>query len=124
MKNGIWNKTTNLQVTDSTHAKWSFTVEEVDFENEATFKAISVKEIMKLYNLKKIDVLKIDVEGAEKNLFEQDYDEWMPYAKCIIIELHDWVQKGSSETFYKALSNYKYWKFEKGENVICIFEGN
>lgn len=124
LRNGIWNKSTNLEIIDSGQGKWGFTVQEVEHENQHTVKAISLQEIMQLYKLEKIDLLKIDIEGAERNLFEQNYEAWLPYTKCIIIELHNWIMNDCAEVFYKAMSHFKYRKIVKGENVICIMEGN
>jgi hypothetical protein len=48
------------------------------------------------YNLEYLDLLKIDIEGGEKQLFESNYENWLPKTKCIIIELHDGSTKGKA----------------------------
>ena len=65
---------------------------------------------MRLYQpLKKnsIDILKIDIEGAEKELFMDNYKTWLGKTKVIVIELHDRLDKEISGIFFKAVNNYQ-----------------
>lgn len=96
--------------------KWGFIVEEVDYKNEHTVSAISIIDIMKKFNLDHIAILKVDIEGSEKELFESNIEEWLPKTKVIIIELHDRMKSGTSMSFFKALYNYDYsLSFKKGK---------
>jgi hypothetical protein len=45
-------------------------------------------------NIGSIDLLKVDIEGAEKEVFE-DCD-WMQHVGCLVIELHDRSKPGCS----------------------------
>jgi hypothetical protein len=65
-----------------------------------------------------IDVLKLDIEGAEKNVFGKDFEKWLPKAKVLIIEFHDRMVEGCSSTVLKALSHYNFRSEVKGENTI------
>ena len=121
---GIWNKSTNLEIINEGKGNWSFSTNEVDYENENTIKAISIEEIMKRYDLKQIDILKIDIEGSEKEMFEKNYEKWLPLTKTIVIELHDWMRPGCSKSVFKALGNYNFSSSFQGENLICILEKN
>jgi FkbM family methyltransferase len=116
--NGIWNRSTNLMIDDQGLGNWGFMVKEVDYENERTIKAKSIHDIMKEQNVDHIDVLKIDIEGSEKELFEKDFDLWMPKVKLMIIELHDVLRAGASKSFFLALNNYNYALYPKGACLI------
>lgn len=84
-----------------------------------------MEDVILNYNINKYTpfLIKIDIEGHEKKLFESNTD-WMKYFKIIIIELHDWMlpNENISETFYKALKenliNYEIYNF--GENTLVI----
>lgn len=88
-------------------------------------KTIIMEDVILNYNINKYTpfLIKIDIEGHEKKLFESNTD-WMKYFKIIIIELHDWMlpNENISETFYKALKenliNYEIYNF--GENTLVI----
>lgn len=120
---GIWFKDTKLKVYDKFDSgKWGMVVEEdlVD----GSISAISMKSLMDKYSLDYIDVLKLDIETSEKQLFSENYEDWLPKVKTIIIELHDWMEKGTSKPFFTAINksfkNYSY--SHCGENVIIVNE--
>ena len=119
---GIWNKNTNLEVINSDLGNWAFTVNEVYYEDSNTIKAITIDRIMEDYNLKKIDLLKLDIEGTEKEIFENNYDQWLSRTKFIVAELHDNLKEDCSKTFFKALANYSYKLYNNGE--LSIIEMN
>ena len=74
--------------------------------------------LMKKFNISQIDVLKIDIEGSEKELFESDYEEWLPNTRMLIIELHDGFRKGASKSFFNAISKYNFHMMKNDENLI------
>ena len=81
---------------------------------------INIDEILNQNNWDIVDIVKIDVEGAEKELFDSNFERWIPRTKCIIIELHDRMKKGCSKSFFKAISKYNFSCELRGENLILI----
>jgi hypothetical protein len=73
---------------------------------------------MEEFGIKYIDILKIDIEGSEMELFHSNYENWLPRTKMILIELHERLLPGSSESFYKTLSQYNHSTSKLGENLI------
>jgi FkbM family methyltransferase len=117
---GLWNKDTLLNVYDKYNGgKCALIVEE---NKEGKIKSISLDTLMKKYSIDRIDVLKLDIETSEKNLFMENFQNWLSKTKVIIIELHDWMETGCSKTFFeainKAIKNYSY--SHSGENVVII----
>ena len=78
---------------------------------------ITIEKILKESGFEFIDILKLDIEGAEKEIFSEksNYQSWLPYVKVLIIELH-------SYNFFRAVSWYKYFFMVSGENLIFIRE--
>ncbi len=120
LKNGIWNESSNLIIKDEGLGNCGFMVEETNKYHKDSIEAITIVDIMKRYDIDSIDILKIDIEGSEKELFESGYEEWLPKVKVIIIELHDWLRNGTSKSFFKALSNYNFSISIEGENVYVF----
>jgi len=118
---GIWNKSTNLIIKDNNLGNWGFMVEEVDYKNETTIPAISIDEIIEKFNIKQIDILKNDIEGSEKELFQENFKTWLSKTKLLIIELHDGLNNGSSKSFFSAISNYEFSMIRKNENLVFFF---
>jgi FkbM family methyltransferase len=117
LKYGLWDKKAFLKVNSSNRENWNYTVSEVDFSEGLN--AIGINELITLYNINKIDILKIDIEGSEIELFRNP--NWLDKVEFIIIELHDWFRDGCSEAFFNAIGNRKYRKEQIGEKVIVKF---
>jgi FkbM family methyltransferase len=120
LKSGVWGKDALLEVKDNGYGLRGFMVQEVENETEQSINATSIKTLMQGNRL--IDILKLDIEGSEKAVFEANPDEWLPYVKCLIIELHDRMVKGSSQAVFKALLKYNFSFSVKGENLVFINE--
>lgn len=117
---GIWNRDTFLRVENASAEKWEFTFQESDNQHGAV-EAISVTSILQQFNREEIDILKMDIEGSEREVFTSDYAGWLPNVKTILIELHDSMRYGCSTAFFMALSKYDF-SFDvlgKGKTVIC-----
>ena len=117
---GIWNKPTYLNVKDIGLGHWGFMVEEVTDSEEFSFKAITIDNILKRSGYEEIDILKLDIEGSEKEVFSADYENWLSKVNVLIIELHDRMKPGCSEAFYSAINQYNFIKKNRGENVILM----
>ena len=87
-KNGLWNKNSKLIVEPSETGEWGFTVKETT-KKEYDVLGIGINDLMKEYNIDYIDILKIDIEGSEYEVFDESCDKWIDKVKLIIIELHD-----------------------------------
>nr|WP_314897191.1 FkbM family methyltransferase [uncultured Flavobacterium sp.] len=114
----------SFDVVDKGFGNWGFVTEIHDLniihKVVDTVRSITIDEILIENNLEYLDLLKIDIEGGEKKLFESNYENWLPKTKCIIIELHDGITKGSSKSFFNAISKYDFSYFNRGENLLLI----
>lgn len=118
LQNGIWNKDVGLMITNITGDKNAFMVAEVPDETMHAIKAVSIDTIMQQAGINSIDILKLDIEGAEKELFAFNYANWLPKTKMIILELHDFMKKGASKSVFAAISKYDFSFSMMGENII------
>ena len=97
-------------------------------DNKNKIKCLTVNNILAEFNSINYFpyLIKIDIEGYEKNLFIDNY-EWLDKFKIVIIELHDWMlpTEGNSINFIKALGDIMVKKTKRdlilsGENLISI----
>lgn len=117
---GIWHKTCSLEMQPNTHEKCGFIFTETNGNSQNTVQALSLPEIMEKFKLQQIDLLKIDIEGSEKELFENNSSAWLSKCNCIIIELHDHIKPGCTKTFFNKLNDYDYRSVINGENIVCF----
>ena len=78
--------------------------------------AYDIDSLIALTHSREVDLLKIDIEKSEQELFSRNTDAWMPKIRNICIELHD---EECEATFFSALSKYAYESSRSGELTIC-----
>jgi FkbM family methyltransferase len=115
---GIWKNNTHLKIENAEAGNNAFIVTETEAATGETIEAITILHLMEKYKMPYIDVLKLDVEGAEKEIFEENFETWLPKTKVLIIELHDEMKKGCSRAVFKAVNKYDFSFSIKGENII------
>lgn len=116
---GLWNAKTRLKVYDKFKmGKWGLIVEEDTING--TIDAISIDYITDKYQLTQIDLLKIDIESSEYELFSANYSHWLNLTKNIVIELHDGLKKGCSRVFFTTIfSVFSDYQLQlSGENLV------
>ncbi|UPS91676.1 FkbM family methyltransferase [Bizionia sp. M204] len=121
--------TTNelLEIVDEGIGKWGFvTKQATEILNAksivSSVQTVSIQAIIDRYEISIIDILKIDIEGAEMALFEKNYDSWLPKTRCLIIELHDRFYPGCQERVFGVMDQYNFSQFKKGENWVFFNE--
>lgn len=77
--------------------------------------AMTIDKIMKDYNIEKIDILKIDIEGAEREVFS-DTSSWLERVDSIIVELHERMKTECNRSFYCGSNGFDN-EWVQGENV-------
>ena len=88
LQKGLWSSSKHLRIENPENEKWAFRTKEV-FDGEGyDIDGINVSSLIEKYQLVTIDILKIDIEGAEKEIFSKHEDEWLPKVKWIVIEIH------------------------------------
>jgi hypothetical protein len=63
-----------------------------------------------------VDLLKVDIERSEIELFAKNTDSWLPRVKNICIELHG---PDCEAAFFSALAPYDFEVSHSGELTIC-----
>jgi len=118
IRGGVWNKNTLLSLKrDFRDGKeWSFNLVE---DKNGNVKGYSLSDLLDQYK-QNVDILKIDIEGGEKILFENEsYARvFLKNVKCLAIEIHDEFK--CREIIYRSLKDNGFIYFESGETTIGI----
>jgi FkbM family methyltransferase len=72
----------------------------------ATVPAVTLETIMAQYGLEQVDLLKVDIEGAEKEVFDS-CSAWIGKIGAIIIELHDRFKPGCRRSLSLATPAFR-----------------
>ncbi len=116
IKGAVWNKPEQINVVDKKHGEAAYMIE--PGEGEHAVRAYTIPEIMQLTGTNNIDILKIDIEGSEKEIFENGFEEWVPVTKLIIVETHDRYKPGTSKAVFSAIGKNDFSLEISGENLI------
>lgn len=117
----LWHKNEEINLIDPGLGKWGF-MTEVKYPSKKlqgntchTVMGLTIDEIMKQYGLNKIGILKIDIEGAEKEVFSNT-SSWLERVDVIIIELHERMKAGCNRSFYCGSNGFDN-EWYQGENI-------
>jgi len=72
--------------------------------------------LMQQMGWSKLDLLKIDIEGAEREVFD-DSPRWIGVVNACMAELHDHLKPGCSDSFGRAVAGFEG-RTTKGESVV------
>ncbi|HEV2703843.1 MAG TPA: FkbM family methyltransferase [Steroidobacteraceae bacterium] len=117
----LWHKNEEIELIDPGLGKWGFMTEEKATPEALpgnachAVTAMTVDRVMKLFDLNKIDIFKIDIEGAEREVFS-DSSPWIGKVNSLIIELHEHMKAGCNRSFYCGSNGFDS-EWQQGENV-------
>ncbi len=119
----VWNK----NGTVSLHAEnergmpfgaWGVQVSERANSTGTNTPCWKLATLYEKYNFAKVDVLKIDIEGAELELFTNWPEEWLVKTQTIMIETHNRFRPNSEDAVRHALAAAYEELQSSGENLV------
>lgn len=117
----IASKPGELWLTDPGIGEWGFRVG--GSNGTVQVEAITMNDILARFDAGRYVpfICKIDIEGGEDDLFSAN-DDWVDQFSLIIIELHDWMLPGTSNSknFLSAVSKRNFDVIYRGENMFCF----
>jgi FkbM family methyltransferase len=102
----LWGANTDVTLFDGGLGEWGFQVSGDGSRAGLKVPALTVQDVMDTYGLSAIDLLKIDIEGSEYEVF-LDNPGWIAHVKCVAIELHDRLHKGCTTVFEHATADFQ-----------------
>lgn len=125
VQKALWPKRTNLLIENSSGQPDAFRVRESDTAVNGAIPTCTIPDLLREHRMDHFDLLKIDIEGAEKELFEDLANcHWLAMARAVIIETHDWFKPGCTRAVERAMtaSWAKFRRSQIGENLFYVCE--
>jgi len=115
----LWDADEEIAVCDPGRGAWSYYVQEAGktFAPSGKLPGLSMRTLISRLGIDSIDILKIDIEGAEARVFSGD-SSWLDITRSIIVELHDRFEPGCARAFYGAIGKFPFLQDIDGESVI------
>ena len=79
-------------------------------------RAITMRTLLKEMLGGSVDLLKIDIEGSEKEVFESC--DWISDVRCVMIDLHDRIKPGCSEAVNSVIQGFT--KLQRGGTTLYL----
>ncbi len=126
IQGALWPVNRPLEIENLTGEAWTFRVaERLSHANDsAVVPAITIADILKRVGATRIDLLKLDIEGSELQLFSTGAEQWIDQVQAIAIELHDRFRPGCARAFYSVLATRAFIQELGGENIFVRFIGH
>ncbi len=103
MAAALWPHTGHVAVVNPEATGWAFHAREADEASPGAVPAISMSDLMTRARLDRVDLLKIDIEGGEYDLFASGALAWLDHVEMVVIELHESMRPGVTALVDEAL---------------------
>ena len=118
---GIWSSDVGLMVERGTHGdgqEWSFQVRACRHGEKAEARGVSIGSLVREHAFPRIDLLKMDIERSELEVFEHGNLAWLRQTQLLAIELHD---RECRVAYRRAVANIPHRERDRGEVTVAEF---
>jgi FkbM family methyltransferase len=97
----LWPDSGRVRIRDGNVGHNAYEIVE---DREGNIPALSMADLLSMHDIDQIDLLKIDIEGSEKRVFDDPRArEWLTKVGMLLIETHDHIVPGCSESVLSAM---------------------
>lgn len=111
----IWSSDGPVRIDKNPQDHWPWACRVSDTGTEVP--GLTMETLMLRLGLPTIDLLKIDAEGAEYEIFSAPH-EWVDRVKLMIVETHDRFVPGCHDALLSATPNFRSW--ERGGMTLLV----
>lgn len=119
LKCALWGCNTRLHISNPESAYWGFIMAQQSADSSLSdgseVQGVTMDEIFSKFDIDRLDIAKIDIEGAEKEVFDGTHD-WIEKTDALIVELHECFKHGCNRSFYNATNGFEN-EWTQGENI-------
>jgi FkbM family methyltransferase len=122
IQSGVWSHTTGLVMCEDPFGdgrEWSYTVRPSRAHEVPAMQAVDIGTLLQDSGFDRISVLKIDIEGAEREVFQHNFQSWIGKVDRLVIELHG---PDCEAAFRQAVQSSAVAISRCEELTVCSFE--
>lgn len=119
----LWNECGHMEVFDSGTGNWGKEVRSASEQSASNVRAVTVDHLMNEHALGGIDLLKVDIEGAEWEVFSGD-PVWLDRVNTVVLEVHESRRPGVTELVNTALSGFQFAERRRENRVYRRMTGD
>jgi FkbM family methyltransferase len=119
VQGAAWSRRCKLELAQGAGdgREWATRVRESNgLGDDATVEGWDIPSLLERSGGREIDLLKVDIEGSELEIFDTNSSRWLPKVRNICIELHG---PDCERVFLRALGDFDYDLGRFGELTVC-----
>ena len=103
----IWPVEESLTIANPEDASFEFRVAPAA-DGTGQLSGMTISQIQERAGFSNVDLLKLDIEGAEYDLFREGCPSWVNCVKTIAVELQDRFRPGCTQKVFDALTGFEH----------------
>jgi FkbM family methyltransferase len=115
VQGAVWNAHSYCSIDRTAKKSYAFRVREVPEGTPGALPALTITDLLERLGTVNLDLLKLDIEGAEEALFAENYEEWVDRIRTLIVEIHG--EKGY-EAIKRVMTNRGFSMQRQGEKLV------
>lgn len=120
LRAAVWPHPTRVSIANPGDEPNAFRMSEAALAAADAIPAYTIAQLLERQGWRRVDLLKMDIEGAEREIFQNGSD-WLDRVDVLIIELHDRIVPGCAQAFYRALHGRRFRQEIMGQNLAIDF---
>lgn len=119
IRQAIWSRHMTREIQNRRTGAWGYTLADLPADVQGmgqTVECVTMDEFMTQQGIGRIDILKMDIEGGEKEIFEHP-EGWLDRVDMLAVELHDRICPGCTAAFERAVRDFPH-RRQDGEKVL------
>lgn len=119
VKAALWGCHAPLAIVNPETPSWEHRVDVTEAVPEALLRAVTMHDLLKFSGAARISLLKLDVQGAEKTVFDEGCHPWLERTDVIMLELHDLEVPSCGRTVFRELVKYDF-QMRHNAHTVCV----
>jgi FkbM family methyltransferase len=115
----LWSHDTTVNLNDVPDSKVG--ARAMASEGVGAIRARSIVSLAREYGLEGFDMVKLDIEGAEREILQSNPAAWLKRCRVFILELHDDLSPGAGIALLRATSDCGPFRIRHvGEHLVFL----
>ena len=119
VEGAAWPSSGHVSLYDPGKGQWGMRVQAAG--ETGNVRAVTIAELLERVDADWVDLVKIDIEGSERELFAENTG-WLERVGVLVIELHDRFRPGCRGALDDAIarSGVRFRELQKGEDAVFL----
>ncbi len=114
----VWGSRATLAVENPEEWKWALRMGESGDSSPSPVRGVTIPDLLDEIEADRVDLLKLDIEGAEKEVFAAEPLDWLDRVGTMVVELHDEFIPGCRDVVLEAMRGRGFTETTSGQYAI------